>query len=99
MLAAASGQEAIDIVTHYPDEISVLLADVIMPQMPGKEAAGRILAMRPSIKVLFMSGYTQGLAHTQGGVEASVNLLEKPFTEASLLIRVGQLVARPAHPA
>jgi hypothetical protein len=49
--------------------------------------------LRPGIKVLFMSGYTQGFLDTQGVVKTGVNLLEKPFTEASLLIRLGLLVA------
>jgi two-component system, cell cycle sensor histidine kinase and response regulator CckA len=71
----------------------VVLADVVMPQMPGQEAAKRIRVLRPGIKVLFMSGYTQGLLDTQGVVTAGVNVLQKPFTEASLLIRLGQLMA------
>jgi PAS domain S-box-containing protein len=98
VIAAANGREAIEIVTNYPGDIDVLLTDVIMPQMPGKEAAERIRALRPGIKVLFMSGYTQGLLDTQGVVEVGINLLEKPFTEASLLIRLGQLIAGPGGP-
>jgi PAS domain S-box-containing protein len=93
VLAAASGREAIEIVTNYPGDIDVVLADVVMPQMPGQEAAKRIRVLRPGIKVLFMSGYTQGLLDTQGVVTAGVNVLQKPFTEASLLIRLGQLMA------
>ncbi len=93
VLAAASGREAIEIVTNYPDDIDVLLADVIMPQMSGTEAAERIRVLRPGIKVLFMSGYTQGLLGTQGIVAAGITVLEKPFTEATLLIRLGQLMA------
>jgi PAS domain S-box-containing protein len=92
VLAAASGREAIEIVANYPGDIDVLLTDVIMPHMPGREAAERIRALRPDIKVLFMSGHTQGLLDTQGVVAAGINLLEKPFTEASLLIRLGQLL-------
>jgi PAS domain S-box-containing protein len=95
VLAAASGREAIEIVENYPGDIDVLLTDVIMPHMPGKEAAERIRALRPDTKVLFMSGYTQGLLDTQGVVAAGINLLEKPFTEASLLIRLGQLLHAP----
>jgi PAS domain S-box-containing protein len=93
VLAAASGPEAIEIVTGYPGDIDVLLTDVIMPRMMGKEAAERIRALRPGIKVLFMSGYTQGFLDTKGVVEPGIILLEKPFTEASLLIKVGLLMA------
>ncbi len=100
VLAAASGPEAIEIVTDYPGHIDVLLTDVIMPRMLGKEAAERIRAMRPGIKVLFMSGYTQGFLDIQGVVEPGIILLEKPFTEASLLIKLGLLMAsrEPARP-
>ena len=56
-----------------------------MPQMHGKEAAGQIRALYPAIKVLFMFGYTQGI------IETGVNLIEKPFTEASLLAKLGEI--------
>ncbi len=93
VLAAANGQEAIDIVVSHPGDIDVLLTDVIMPHMLGKEAAERIRALRPGVKVLFMSGHTHGLLNTQGVVEAGVNLLEKPFTGAALLTSLGQVIA------
>jgi CheY-like chemotaxis protein len=93
VITAASGREAIEIAANHAGGIDVLLTDVIMPQMLGKEAAERICALRPSVKVLFMSGYTQGLLDTQGVLEAGVNLIEKPFTEASLLTKLRQIIA------
>lgn len=93
VFAAASGREAIEIVASYPGDIDVLLTDVIMPHMLGQEAAERIRALRPGVKVLFMSGHTHGLLDTQGVVEAGINLLEKPFTGASLLTTLGQVIA------
>jgi CheY-like chemotaxis protein len=93
VITAASGREAIEIAANHAGGIDVLLTDVIMPQMLGKEAAERIRALRPSVKVLFMSGYTQGLLDTQGVLEAGVNLIEKPFTEASLLTKLRQIIA------
>ncbi|MGD0063428.1 MAG: PAS domain S-box protein [Streptosporangiaceae bacterium] len=95
VLVAASGRAAIEIVENYPGDIDVLLADVIMPHMSGKESAEQIRVLHPGIKVLFMSGYTQGLLDTHGVVAAGINVLQKPFTEASLLIRLGQLIAIP----
>jgi PAS domain S-box-containing protein len=93
VLTAASGREAIEIATSTGGDIDLLLADVVMPQMLGKEAADRIRAFRPGVKVLFMSGYTQGLLDTQGVVaEEGVNLIEKPFTEAALLTRLRQVM-------
>jgi PAS domain S-box-containing protein len=93
VLAAASGRDAIEIVASHPGDIDVLLTDVIMPHMLGQEAAKRIRALRPGVKVLFMSGHTHGLLNTQGVLEAGVNLLEKPFTGASLLMTLGQVIA------
>jgi two-component system, cell cycle sensor histidine kinase and response regulator CckA len=71
----------------------VLLTDVIMPQMLGREAAERIRVSYPAIKVVFMSGYTQGILDTQGVVETGVNLIEKPFTETSLLAKLGEIIS------
>ncbi len=93
VLTAANGREAIEIATSTDGDIDVLLTDVVMPHMLGKEAADRIRAFRPGVKVLFMSGYTRGLLGTQGVVEADVNLIEKPFTEASLLTKIRQVIA------
>jgi len=93
VIAAASGPEAIELVTSHPGDIDVLLTDVIMPKMLGKEVAERIRALRPGVKVLFMSGYTQGVLDSQGVVEAGVNLIEKPFTEARLLSTLRQVIA------
>jgi len=92
VLTAASAREAIEIATSAGGDIDVLLTDVVMPHMLGKEAADRIRAFRPDVKVLFMSGYTQGLLDTQGVAEAGVNLIEKPFTEASLLAKLRQVI-------
>ena len=93
VLAAASGDEAIEIAANHPGPIDALLTDVVMPRMLGKEAAERIRALRPGVKVLFMSGYAHGVLDAQGVAEAGVNLIEKPFTEARLLAVLGQVIA------
>jgi hypothetical protein len=73
----------------------VLLTDVVLPQMLGKEAASRICALQPAVKVLFMSGYTQGILGTRGVLAADVNLIEKPFTEAALLAKLRGVLSSP----
>jgi PAS domain S-box-containing protein len=93
VIVAATGQEAIEIATSHTGDIDVLLTDVIMPQMLGKEAAERISALRPGVKVLYMSGYAQGVLDTQGTVEGGVNLIQKPFSAAQLLATLGQITA------
>jgi CheY-like chemotaxis protein len=91
--AATIGQEAIEIAASHTGDIDVLLTDVVMPQMLGKEAAERIRALRPGVTVLFMSGYSQGVLDSQGVVEAGVNLIEKPFSEAELLAALRRITA------
>jgi PAS domain S-box-containing protein len=93
VLTAVNGINAIEVAASHPGDIDVLLTDVVMPQMLGKEAADRIRALHPAVTVLFMSGYTQGVLDTQGVLEAGVNLIEKPFTEASLLAKLREMVS------
>ncbi len=93
VITAASGSEAIKAVASHPAGIDLLLTDVVMPQMPGKEVADRIRVLQPSAKVLFMSGYTEGVLATEGILETGVNLIEKPFTEASLLAKLRDILS------
>jgi len=94
VIAAATGHEAIEIAASHTGDIDVLLTDVVMPQMLGKEAAERIRALRPGVKVLFMSGYARGVLDPQGVVEAGANLIQKPFSEAELLATLRRTIAR-----
>ena len=94
VLTAASGPEAIDLITGHPGHIDLLLTDVIMPQMMGREVAERICAHQPGIRVLYMSGYAQGVLSAQGVLEPGVNLIEKPFSEPALLTRLNDILAQ-----
>jgi CheY-like chemotaxis protein len=96
VLTAADGIEAIEVAKAYEGEIHLLLTDVVMPHMLGKEVAERIQSIRPGIPVLFMSGYAQPILASHGTVEDGVTLLEKPFTEAGLLAKVRALLVPAA---
>ena len=96
VITAIDGAQAFEVASGRAD-IDVLLTDVVMPGMTGKEAAERIQALRPGVKVLFMSGYTQGLLETQGVVATDVNLIEKPFTEQSLLSKLREVIASQGY--
>jgi hypothetical protein len=95
VLAAAGGQAALDLAARHPGGIDVLLTDVIMPKMQGREVAERISARQPGVRVLYMSGYTQGLLGDQGVLEAGVQLIEKPFTEQDLLAKLNVILSAP----
>jgi PAS domain S-box-containing protein len=93
VIVAANGPEAIDVGAGRPGQIDILLTDVVMPHMQGKEVAERVRAAQPGLRVLFMSGYTQGLLGAQGVLEPGINLIEKPFSEASLLAKLRAMLA------
>jgi PAS domain S-box-containing protein len=85
VLTAASGPEAIDTAARHPGGIDILLTDVVLPQMTGKETADHIRALCPAALVLFMSGYAEGASDSAGTPEGSLNVIEKPFTATTLL--------------
>ena len=84
VITAANGPEALDIASAYPGEIHLLVTDVIMPHMLGKEIAEKMQAIKPGIEVLFMSGYARPVLASQGRLDPNVALVEKPFSEAEL---------------
>jgi PAS domain S-box-containing protein len=96
VLTASSGPEAIDMITGQPAPVDLLLTDVVMPQMLGKEVAQRIRALQPGIRVLFMSGYAQGVLGRHGVLEPGVNLIEKPFSESSLMAKLLEVLTTSA---
>jgi DNA-binding NtrC family response regulator len=95
VLVAAGGAEAIAIAESHDGPIDLLVTDVVMPQMLGKEVAERITAIRPSLRVLYMSGYAHPVLASQGRLEPGVILLEKPFTEAVMLAKVRAVLDAP----
>jgi PAS domain S-box-containing protein len=99
VITAGDGVEAVDTATAHQGEIDLLLTDVIMPRMLGKEAAEKIRRIRPHISVLYMSGYAQPILAAQGRLDANVTLLDKPFTERELLDKVTAVLARSHAPA
>jgi CheY-like chemotaxis protein len=93
VVAAASGDEALDVLASQLEHVDVLLTDVILPRMQGKELADKFRVLQPAARVVFMSGYTQGLLGEQGVLEPGVHLIEKPFSEATLLTRLHETLS------
>ncbi len=92
VITAASGPEALDVASNHPGEIHLLVTDVVMPHMLGKEVAKRMRVIKPGIEVLFMSGYARPVLASQGRLEPGVILVEKPFSEAELMAKAGRVL-------
>jgi CheY-like chemotaxis protein len=92
VLVAASGAEALSVSNSFAEPIDLLLTDVIMPGMLGKEVVERIRLARPDIGVLYMSGYAHPVLASQGTLDLGISLVEKPFSERDLVVRVRQVI-------
>jgi CheY-like chemotaxis protein len=87
VIVAADGTEALATALAYPDAIDMLLTDVVMPEMLGHRLADEMLARRPSIRVVYMSGFPAPFLDQSMDMQET-DLIEKPFTAATLLARV-----------
>ncbi len=92
VLAAPGGEAALDIARRHPGPIHVLLTDVIMPEMSGRELARRLAEERPGAKVVFVTGYGYEAMGPGGLLEEGAELMEKPFTPAVLLRRIAAVL-------
>jgi PAS domain S-box-containing protein len=88
--AMATGTEAIELARAPGQTVDLLLTDVVMPEMMGNEVAAAVRAIVPAVPALYMSGYAQSILDSHGVPALSIDILEKPFTEARLLARVRQ---------
>ncbi|HMD85380.1 MAG TPA: response regulator, partial [Terriglobia bacterium] len=85
VLEARHGAEALVICDEHKDPIHLLVTDVIMPEMSGKQLAERVSAQRPEVKILYISGYTDNAIVHHGLLEAGTNFLQKPFTPSAVV--------------
>lgn len=92
VVEASRGEEAIKLCTAQNGPIDLLLTDVVMPEMSGKEVADRVSQSNPLLKVLFMSGYTDEAIVHHGVLDANVQFIQKPFTPAGLATKVRQVL-------
>lgn len=94
VILAATGDEARSLVGRHPGSIDLVLSDVIMPGCNGPELVDQLLVIRPGLRVLFMSGYTGSELATRSSMGDGAPLLEKPFSEATLIAAVVAVLER-----
>jgi len=88
ILEAADGEEAVEICQKHDGEIHLLVTDVVMPRMSGREVAETLMVSRPKTKVLYMSGYTDDAIVRHGVLDSMTAFLQKPFTPETLMRKV-----------
>jgi Response regulator containing CheY-like receiver, AAA-type ATPase, and DNA-binding domains len=92
ILEASSGRAAKTLVAEYDKPIALLLTDVVMPELGGRELARRLKTVHPDLKVLFMSGYADEAIVQQGVLESGAAYLQKPFTPDALASKVREVL-------
>ncbi len=95
LLATDSPQEALELVRERGDSIDLLLTDVVMPEMNGRELSEAILALKPGLPCLFASGYTRDVIAARGVLDEGMHFIEKPFSLAGLAAAVRQALGDP----
>ena len=93
VIIARDPQHAEEVAAKFPREIHLLLTDVVMPVTSGRELAARIMAKRPNIRVLYMSGYTENVVTSGGMLEEGLSFLQKPFSPAVLAHRIREVLS------
>ena len=99
VLSAANGEDALRVAHEHGGPIHLLLTDVVMPKLGGADLAKELNKLRPGLRVLFMSGYTNGVITKHGVAGKGVAVIEKPFTTERLSRAVRQALDRPAADA
>jgi CheY-like chemotaxis protein len=92
VLESTSPEDAIEISRRYTEPIHLLLTDVVLPRISGRKIAEHLTPLRPGMKVLYMSGYTDDTILRAGVLEAGTAFLQKPFTPTSLAHRVREVL-------
>jgi two-component system, cell cycle sensor histidine kinase and response regulator CckA len=94
VLTAENGEAALEVSKSFAREIALLVTDVVMPNMSGKQVADALVLCRPGLKVLFLSGYTENTVVNHGVLDSNVNFLPKPFSRETLGRKIREVLSR-----
>ncbi len=99
MIEASNGLEGVEAAKANQDRIHLLITDLVMPKLSGREMAERLTAFLPDLRILFMSGYTEDMILRQGVEAARADFLHKPFNLNELTSKVREILDRKSAPA
>ncbi len=94
VIKASNGREALQLLAEQPQKIDLLISDVVMPEMNGKEIAKLLVTQQPDMRVLFVSGYTADVLDSQGVQDAECDFMQKPFSPHKLAFKVRDILDR-----
>ncbi len=97
VLSAATPTEAVDKAKEHSGSVDLLMTDVVMPEMNGRDLAEKITDLYPDIRLLFMSGYTEAIIANQGVLDDGVAFIQKPFSMADMTEKVREVLSE--HPS
>lgn len=93
---ADNGKSALEFIKINSElELDLLVTDMVMPEMNGKELANELKKMRSTTKIIFTSGYTDNYIVKSGNLEKDINFIQKPFTEQSLALKIRTVLDNP----
>ena len=95
VLSANSPSEATKLAEEHPNEITLLITDVVMPEMNGRELAEQLRNLYPNLKILFMSGYTANVIAHRGVLEDGVCFISKPFSRKDMAVKIREVLDEP----
>ncbi|HLJ93597.1 MAG TPA: response regulator [Gemmataceae bacterium] len=94
VLEARDGEEALQVCEHHLGELDLLVTDVVMPKMSGRQLAEKVAVLRPGLRILYMSGYTDDTMVRHGVSEATLAFLQKPFTPSVLVRKIHEMLGQ-----
>ncbi len=98
VLAASSGQQALSVASQHEGHIDLLITDVVMPKMSGRELSQMLGSLRPDLKTIYMSGYTDDAVLRHGIQDMDATFLQKPFSLGTLARKVRDTLGRGLRP-